>query len=205
VFQSIDSFGHICTVTGALYKGSKLGRWFDGGGAADDLINCGSLASIDNIFDGGGTIAAWVNPASEGEAGGRVLSKSKWYIHLGNEAAGKTKIYFTINWTAGATFKQWSTTDTELTLNVPTRILITYNSDAAANNAIIYVNGSVVVAPGSADPAGARSDDSAFGLIVGNAVGGTNTTDGYIMEVTGWNRILTATEAAYDYAQGRYL
>src|SRR3990172_4089107 len=42
----------------------------------DDSIDCGSDAKIDDIFTGGGTISAWINPDDSGESGfGGVIRK----------------------------------------------------------------------------------------------------------------------------------
>lgn len=51
--KSQDAYGHLCTVTGALWRPN--GRYFDG---SDDLISCGNNAvlNIPNSF----TLEAWV-------------------------------------------------------------------------------------------------------------------------------------------------
>lgn len=59
-FMSKDAYGHLCTVTGALW--TPQGRDFDG---LDDIINCGTNASLSSLnypF----TVMAWVNPNTLG-------------------------------------------------------------------------------------------------------------------------------------------
>ncbi len=198
-FASKDAYGHLCSVTGALW--TPRGRWFDGGGAADDLINCGSADSIDNIFDGGGSVEVWVNPASDGEGSvARIFSKGQWYIRIKSEVAGFVVIDFVHNWSAGATVGQWVTTTAILPINTWTHFLMTYNSSSAANDPIFYLNGASTAITEVLLPAGTRNSDAAESLIVGNTSVGTATWDGYIGEVRAYKgRILTAPEALRHY------
>ncbi len=192
---SEDAYGHLCMVTGALWH-PIYGRWFD---KIDDLINCGSAASIDNIFDGGGSIEVWINPASDGEGDlARIFSKGVWYFHIELEAAGKVKIDFVqgFSTTAGG----WRSTSTEISINTYSHVVLTYNSGAVANDPIIYVNGVSVALTEYATPVGTRTTDAAADLIIGNASGGNLTWDGYIPEVKGYKaRILTPGEVMNNY------
>ncbi len=74
--MSRDAYGHLCTVTGALW--TPRGRDFDG---SDDVINCGSEPSIDFTTDDDIIIEAWVKSdkgADEFPAGhnGGITTKS---------------------------------------------------------------------------------------------------------------------------------
>ena len=53
-FMSKDTYGHLCTVTGALWK--PQGRLFDG---SDDVIDIGTISGITSVY----TISLWVNSA----------------------------------------------------------------------------------------------------------------------------------------------
>ena len=56
-FMSKDKHGHLCTVTGALWR--PYGRYFDG---SDDKIACGSSSAIlPDAF----TVIAWVKPTTD--------------------------------------------------------------------------------------------------------------------------------------------
>ncbi|KKK63334.1 hypothetical protein LCGC14_2995330 [marine sediment metagenome] len=55
IFKSIDSYGHLCTVTGAIHGAE--GYTFDG----DDFI---SIANHSAIKPGNGTLIAWINPGA---------------------------------------------------------------------------------------------------------------------------------------------
>uniref|UniRef100_A0A6M3LAS4 Putative lectin/glucanase superfamily protein n=1 Tax=viral metagenome TaxID=1070528 RepID=A0A6M3LAS4_9ZZZZ len=191
-FKSIDPYGHLCTVTGALY--GSTGRTFDG---ADDLINCGSGASLDDIFDTGGTYLAWINPSSDGEGDkGRVIEKANPSFFTTSEATGKVKMSFAQLFST--LYGEWETTATEVTIGTRTFVAVTYNSSSVANNPIMYIDG-VVKTVGSgltevSTPDGTRTSDAASDLIIGNNVGGTRSYAGIIETTWAYNRILSAGE-----------
>jgi len=54
-FMSKDAYGHLCTVSGAIW--TPRGRDFDG---TDDFINCGTHSSLD--IAGVITLEAWIKP-----------------------------------------------------------------------------------------------------------------------------------------------
>ncbi len=202
-FRSVDLFGHACAVTGAVME--SKGRRFDG---TDDLINCGSGASIDNIFDGGGTIVAWINPDSDGEVdSGFAWVKSRIALATVGEAVGKVKMRFTQVFTGDDGV--WETTVTQVTIGTFEMVTVAYDNGATTNNPIIYI-GATALTVGSGltetgTPTITRNDDSANDLTIGGT--GANSFDGLIGEELWYNRILTAAEIAYIYNQtkGRYL
>jgi len=188
---------HTCTVTGALW--SPKGRWFD---KIDDLINCGSGASLDNIFDGGGTVAIWVNLASNGEGNtGQLFAKAPgWFI----TQVEPSKLRFYTYWSG--TDGYWTLDNADLTFNVPHLVAVTYNSDATTNDPIIYIDGVSKALTEGGTPTETRTSDAANTLYVGNSSDASRTVDGYISEVWGYNRILSTSEITYLYNQtkGRY-
>ncbi len=202
-FLSYDQYLHSCTVTGALWSYAG-GRWFDGGGAADDLINCGSASTIDNIWDGGGSLEFWINPGSDGESNlGTVAEKSAvgtvgWYLRVGSEAAGFIQLDFAefFSPTAGS----WTITAVNIPINTYSHIVITYNSGNVANDPIIYLNGVSQSLTENLTPVGTRTSDAAANFNLGGRGDGSRTFDGYIREVIAYKgRILTADEALMHY------
>ena len=206
-FKSADPYRRDIAVIGALYSGSKLGRFFD---QTDDIINCGSGAPIDNIFDPpGGTTVTWINVGSDGELSeGRIFDKSQTYLYAKSEAASKVKIEFIRGFSTNAGI--WITTATVVTINTPTHLLLTYNNGAVGNNPILYVNGVAKTVGGglteSSTPIGTRVTDAGVTLYLGSEVTTAAVLDGYIGEHKEYNRILSPAEALYDYNQtrGRY-
>ena len=216
VFKSVDPFGHETTVTGALYQGNTLGRFFDGGGAADDLITVTDVVAIQDIFDDGGTVWIWLNPASDGESNlGTVFNKQGttdgWYWRCSAEVGGFVKLTFAqfFNTTAG----QWETTNAIVPINTLSLIAITYNNGNVANNAIVYLytGGSLsvlTVGDGLTEtqtPVGTRDSDVGSDLTIGGRSDGSRVFDNTILEVGAHNVILTQGEITYLYnhSQGR--
>ncbi|KKM85160.1 hypothetical protein LCGC14_1291820 [marine sediment metagenome] len=191
--------------TGAI-TGATAGEGLRGGGylfdGADDFINAGSDASIDSTFDGGGTVAAWINPSSDGEGNiGRIVSKwtsnAGWLVGVASEAASKVKLelYYFFSGDDG----HWRTTNTEIDINTWTHVAFTYNSDAVGNDPVFYVNGSVVSITEVVTPTGTRQSDAAQNLRIGNnSVDTDNTFDGSIDEVMVFNELRTKAQIQAD-------
>lgn len=189
VAKSVDRYRHTCTGSGTnLDKVAK--GWSFGG--ADEVINCGSPAALDNLFDGGGTIIAWINPDSDGELDqGRIWDKTKSLFYVSNEAGGKVRLkhyqYFS------GTDLTTVTNATCATIGSWTHVAVTYNSDATTNVPIFYADTSVIASTPST-PTGTRDTDAASTLYIGCNSGGNIAYDGLIGLVGGWNRILTPAE-----------
>src|SRR3990167_6864008 len=119
-------------------------RSWDG---VDDYINCGSVAKIDNIFSGGGSISFWMMHSSAGEANdGRIIQKDGgvddgFFIGNSDPSGGSMDIRF---YNDGTTDGIWDTTSREIQQSVWNFVTIIYNKDATTNDLIIYVDGSAV-------------------------------------------------------------
>ena len=110
LFMSQDAYGHLCTVTGAAW--TLQGYDFDG---TDDKIDCGSNTILDNLFDGGGTVLAWINVDTDGEnSEGRIFDKAVRFYTSGESGANvKLSFYIITDTTDG----QWDTTTTAVIRN----------------------------------------------------------------------------------------
>ncbi len=202
-FMSRDAYGHLITVTGALWR--PKGRLFDG---VDDVITVPHASSIDNIWDDGGTAICWANPASDGEGNsGRFFDKDITAGFLvSDEAASKTKIRWRKFFSGDAGY--WITDNAILDINTFSMVALTYNSSAVGNTPTIYVNTTAyTVGDGLSiisTPTGIRNDDAANDLTIGNVVGTTVTFDGTIGEVMMFNRELNSIEIACIYLKTKW-
>lgn len=93
-FMSRDAYGHLCTVTGALWRPD--GRYFDG---SDDKIDCGA-SSVFNFGTGDFTLEAWAktNSATGGDETDGVLLEKYIYpagyaVNIG-DTSNKGKVRF---------------------------------------------------------------------------------------------------------------
>ncbi len=192
---------------GTLIDRSHYGLSFDG---ADDQVVVTDAASIQDIFDGGGTISLWTNVASGGEnAEGRIAGKTNWYVRVDSEAAGEVKVTFWHNFSiTGGT---WVTDDTVLTNGTWSNLVITYDDDAVTGDPIFYVDG-VALTVGSgltetSTPVGVRVTDAGFDLYIGDNSGSVRCFDGVMDEVWCYNRAITSAEvvANYNLGDGAYV
>lgn len=159
-----------------------------------NVIQCGSPSVLDDLFDGGGTVAIWAFPNNAGGGNfGRFMQKGGtsstrgWRITASSTG---TNLLFAYNFsTSDGT---WSATNS-LTFGVWQHIAVTYNADSDANNAIVYVDG-VVQTAGITSPVGTRVSDSGDQYDIGNRGAGNRAVDGELCHANVWSRILTQTE-----------
>jgi len=177
------------------------------GRASDFDGNSGSVqvtddTTIQDIFDGGGSISAWIYPRSDGEAtGGRVFDKTDWLFFVGGESNGF--VHITFLHTFSGDDGRWITTTRELALNTWNHVILTYDADAVGNDPTLYVNGSSVTLTETTAPTGTRDTDVGQDLYIGNNSGDSRTFDGTIdkidMDATGeW----TQAQVTELYEQG---
>ena len=163
---------------------------FDG---ADSIATVTDAASIQNIFDGGGTVSAWVNPASDGEGNeAKIYSKSHSFAVF-SEAAGKVKLRV-VQPTSGNT-GAWTTTNTEVPLNTWSLVSYTFNASTLVTP-IIYVDGISVAVTVDTAATGTRTTDVGTDFTIGNHPTVTRTFDGSMTEMRMFSRILSPTEIA---------
>ena len=160
------------------------GQLFDG---IDD-INLGSDTSVDDIFAGGATVSAWINPASWGDNGyGRIFDKSGatlpgagWALEL---ATGTNSLLFQQGFTGGV--NSWQSADNSISLNTWQHISVTYDSSDPGNEPTFYINGNEVGKSRDGTlPTGTALSDAGLDLHVGNhAMDTVRTFDGSIDDV----------------------
>jgi hypothetical protein len=178
------------TETDISHVDDKIGKGADFN-ATTSKISIPNTASIQNLFSGGGSIVAWINPASDGEGdNGKIADKGNWTFIVTGEAASKVKLAF-IQLTSG-TLGQWVTTNTEVNLNSPALVVLTYNSSNLTTDPIMYVNGSPVTVTEASTPTGSASSDSGSSLFIGNETGSNRTFDGVIDNFMLIDEVLTA-------------
>ena len=200
-----SGFGNDGAITGALWVRNSKGLWgldFDG---ADDIVDLGSAASLDNIWDGGAATECWVDADSDGEMdAGDIFEKSAWFWHVDGEAVGKVRLRMSVAFD-GASGGNWRSTTTQLTIGIPHHCLVTYDSDNVANNPLFYVDGVSVAVTEVTTPVGTRVSDGASNLFLGNRSDGARTFDGTLYLARMYNAIPPVGTAAIHYRQERGL
>jgi type II secretory pathway pseudopilin PulG len=185
----------------------KLGDALDFDGS-DDYVDLTSDAALDDVFIGGATVMAWIEPAGWGEKGyGRIFDKSNslsltgdgWVIRMNVDNGGI--INFGQGFTGGRGW--WKIPNSSINLNIWQHIAVSYDASSAANDPEIYLNGSPLLVTEVDTPSGTVRSDASINLRLGNYAGDTtHTFDGKIDDARIYNRILSATEIADLAASG---
>ena len=177
-FMSRDGYGHLCTVTGALW--TPRGRSFDG---SDDYIDCGNNESLD-ITDAI-TIEVWVN--LNGDSTHReIIFKDYNIIRMRVQDNNKIINYATYGGTPGT--EEWTSI-----LGTTEWYYIAYTYDGSF--ARIFLNAQLDMTPV------ARTGDlstTAGALRIGWYASVANF-NGLISEVRIYNRALTPLEIQHNY------
>ena len=189
---------------------------FDG---TNDFLWSANVAdsTLDNIFDGGGTVSIWVRADAVPTNADAIMGKTHnssgittgsggWLIDYQDISGSNVAIRFRVSFdntiydvrTATAYYQpKW--------LN----IVIVYNSASASNDATIYVNGAAGSLTDTSSPVGTYVSDAASALTIGAIVSsdrtlpGSSQLDGLVDEVMMWDSMLSAGEVRFLYNYGK--
>jgi len=178
-FKSGDAYGHLCTVTGALWR--PYGRYFDG----DDHIVCGTNPAL-SITTEDFTLLIWAYRDTDGAhnamLGGTSLDAPNFSVKTGGN------VYF-----AKPSLAQVKA-DTTIDLDTWTMLGVTFDSHSTSNNVRHFFNGVTD---------GISTLDLDFADYMNCIGAGNNTTSwhwsGYLGEAWIYNRVLSAVEIAHIY------
>lgn len=173
-------------------------------------INLGSDSTVDDIFSGGGTISAWINPDGSGENGyGRILDKASgtfggggnadgWAFQVAEVSGGDGFLLFEHGFSGGK--GEWRTPVGSITEGAWQQVVLTYDSDSASANPRVYINGVLQTLTENKTPSGSARSDAALNLTLGNhSAATTRTFDGLIDEVRIARGEISADQIAAEY------
>jgi len=172
---------------------------FDG---VDDQINFGSNSSLDNIFDGGGSISFWIKPTQQSNTMGIIqkIYVGGWYFVLSDHASGNSwRAKFVQSFDGGSHY-QVQGQQRIFEKNNWYHVVIVYDNSSTSNTVIIYVNGSAIGINTDSTPSGTRMDDSSANLVMGDT--GQYEFSGNISDVSIFNTILNANTVNSIYNSG---
>ncbi|MCA9057059.1 MAG: DUF2341 domain-containing protein, partial [Planctomycetaceae bacterium] len=206
--------------SGSGNNGTASSTTFGGGISGNSAVFNGSSStvhipagsSVDNVFVGGATASAWINPAGWGEGGlftgyGRILDKASgtfsgsnadgWNIELaGSGSTGYLALEYGFSGNEG----KWHTPNGSIQLNQWQQITVVYDATSSSNTPKIYINGVEQSLTRTSTPSGTPRSDAGMDLTIGNFASSTSRTfDGRIEEVRITKDILTAAEITAQY------
>ena len=194
------------TLTGATFTiDAKLGSHAARLDGADDYLNVGSPADLDDIFDGGGTIGLWMNPTNYGETNtGRIFSKSDvsndfGYNFLLNSGGGEERLQFRYDFD-GVANAVWVTDNNSFPaalLGTDSLILVSYDNSNVANDPVIRLNNSSLNINESVAPVGTRVSDATKDLNFGIRAATDKEYEGDMDEIMVFNKMLSDAEASF--------
>lgn len=198
--------GNYGTWTGSNVGGSQFttsgnrlsaGDW----NGTDTLLTIADASSIQNVFDGGGSILVAISPDGDGENDeGRMVDKGVWSLSVVNDNASGVQLQ--LDYSFSGTNGQWITNE-RVTLTTFADISLTYDNSSTSNVPVITIDGVTSTFGTVTQPTGTRTTDVGTNLFVGNNSGATRTFDGLIDELMLFDATVTAgnitTYIALDY------
>ena len=198
---AVDFVGnHDGTVSGAAWSSGLLDGALSFNGISD-YVDLGTPSTLENIFDNGATITAWINPAGWGEGDfGRILDKAD---NLGSNRNGWA---FEVYGSQQALFFQhgfsvaignFQTPAGSISLNNWQHVAVVFDNNSDLNDPILYIDGAAQTVTETSTPSGTRLSDSGVTLTMGNyAIDLSRTFDGLLDDVRIYDRMLTEEEVA---------
>ncbi len=185
-FMSQDAYGHLCTVTGALWR--LYGRWFDG---IDDYLKVTKSTPLEMGANQDFTLMAWLNHNSETDGG--ILCKGA------NNDTTDTGYRFTYQDSIGIRINNGSSaigkTGSSISANVWHHAAATFDRDGLA---AIFIDGGIDT---TVDISSFASSDltNSTDLWIGSRSAGAGLWNGLIGEVLIYKRSLTPLEIQHNY------
>jgi len=170
---------------------------FDG---TDDYLNCGSSATVDNIFDAGGSFVSWINITTLPADGASILIGNKnfvsgWFFAVSHFSGSSANVLdFYKGWTADG---RWRSPGGGFTGTTGTwkHVAVTYNGNSSLSIPIFYIDGTSVAVTAIGSPTGVLESDAAANLEFSYSGVGSQF-NGRLEDARIYSRILLAQEIA---------
>ncbi|MCR9201254.1 MAG: DUF2341 domain-containing protein [Planctomycetaceae bacterium] len=173
-------------------------------------IRVPASASTANIFNGGGTVSAWINPTGFGENSfGRIVDKAAttfaagatgngWGLQI-SSSAGQGFLMFDAGFSGDE--GTWRTALGTISLNAWQHVAVVYDHSSPANTPQFFIDGELVTTITINTPSGTPLGDDGIDLVIGNhAAASSRTFEGRIDEVRISRREVSADQLSADYA-----
>jgi len=141
---------------------------------SSEYLDCGSGATIDDVWDGGGSVVFWLylddfTPTLQtlaGKGDPTSLTNNGWILLARNSGGNYVEtihLHVDFDDTAG----DWTIGDNGLSAAAWVHVAVVYNSDSVDNNPVIYLDGVSQSIEEINGPVGARDSDAAIDWNIG--------------------------------------
>lgn len=176
----------------------EVGGTWDG---ANSSILVPNHPDWQTLFNGGGTIEAWVNPASDGESNlGTIVFKNASY-QLRVEAESGDALKITLNHDFSGDNGQWTSTNREVDLNAWNQIVFCYDNSSIDNDPTVFVNNSLPIAFTEISTPTGTADTNTNDVYVGNNNFTNRTWDGQLACINAYSEEKSADWTAYRWLE----
>ena len=167
-----------------------------------EYVQVDDSAVLQNIFDGGGSVEAWIYAEDWGESdAGRIISKcgsgnsNGWQLLIASSGV----LQFLVDWST----TDYNKTGGTISLNRWHHVAVTYDSTTAGVDAVLYIDGSSVTVSGTGSAGSVVSDSGQKIRIGARGTGLDREFDGLVDEVRLYDKILSASEVLKNYNSGK--
>lgn len=160
-----------------------------------DIVSLGAPSSLDNIWDGGGSMMAWINARSYGaeqNEGVIFWASASWFLTM---RGADTTLQFLMVF-SGGNFR-WRMPTGQMTGNLDEwhHVAVTYDAGSTANDPVFYFDGDVVAATEIGTGSGSRVSDVGDDKAIGRSPQSVDFQfDGGLADARMYDRILSAAE-----------
>jgi len=193
VFEDKSRNPATCAITVATWARQPSDIWALSHNGATSLVTVTDAPKLQNIFDGGATVSAWIYPLSDGEGNlGSVASKSAyWDFRVSDELDGFVRLNFRQLFTG---YSEWQTANRVIPLASWSMVSVIYSSTLITNDPVLVLNGVAQAITENSLGVGIRQSDVGQNLILGNSNAVNRTFDGLITLETMRKEVLSDTK-----------
>jgi biopolymer transport protein ExbB len=200
----LDSTANAVHCAPTTELGSEIGRFGLALGLGDGFGLCDDTDALDGLFQGGGTIDAWIHPTEVTSDSGRIVDKASSTTPGGYNLAARTDE--SVHFARGHSLNlgMWRTDGGSVPRNAWTRVTVTYAEGDLPPIVTLYVDGVNADADETSAPLGSPDEEEGLPLAIGNIAGSQNRQFIGLVDEIRLSRVIRSPEwIAFQMASAR--
>lgn len=188
--------GNNGTISSNYTLGSSISKINKSAYLTDAIISVSNSSSLENIFDGGGAITAWILDESTNQFP-RIVSKTSdqnWPEGYTFYIFQNSRLTFSHRFDGNG--GQWVTAEGTLPSGNGQwkHVAVVYDNSSDANDPTLYINGEAQIVTESFSPSGTRVSDATESMSIGDTPNRIRHFTGNMDDIRVYNRALSAAE-----------